>query len=195
MQFSTAEGCDPDVVSMSDQSVVRDAHVKVGIDTPTGVKSGVRARGRKTFVQPMGVAQFDRSGSGVFSAPMGAQESSGNLLSPKVATEGDKGPVVQDGKDGVNCATSRVASGLGRHECGAATPSEVANRHGIETRLDSLGGSSAGANVVARGRLPNEPSLHVGSAALPSDSVVVDQGMDRNLSGAHSIADLPDDSM
>jgi len=112
-----------------------------------------------------------------------------------VATEGDQGPVVQDGKDGVNCATSRVASGLGRQQCGAATPSEVANRHGIETRLDSLDGSSAGTHVVARGRLPNEPSLHVESAALPSDSVVVDQGTDRNLSGAHSIADLPDDSM
>jgi len=35
IQFSTAEGCDPDVVSMSDQSVVRDANVKVGVDTPT----------------------------------------------------------------------------------------------------------------------------------------------------------------
>jgi len=143
----------------------------------------------------MGVAQFDRSGSGVLSAPMGTQERSDNLLSPKVATEGDKGPVVQDGKDGVNCATSRVASSLGRHECGAEMPSEVANRRGIETRLDSLDGSSAGANVVARGRLPNEPSLHVESAALPSDSVVVDQGTDRSLSGAHSIADLPDDNM
>jgi len=112
-----------------------------------------------------------------------------------VVTEGDKSPVVQDGKDGVNCATSRVASGFGRHECGATTPSEVANRHGTETRLDSLDGSSAGANVVARGRLPNEPSLHVESAALPSNSVVVDQGMDHSLSGAHSIADLPADSM
>jgi len=43
--------------------------------------------------------------------------------------------------------------------------------------------------------LPNEPFLHVESAALPSDSVVVDKDAARNLSGAHSIADLPDDSM
>ena len=195
IQFSTAEGCDPDVVSMSDQLVVRDANMKVGIDTPTGVKRGVRARGRKTFVQPMGVAQFDRSGSGVFSAPMGAQDHSGNLLSPRVAMEGDKGPVVQreirapggvDGTDAVNCATSRVASGLGRHEYGAATPSDVA---------DCPGESSAGTNVVASGHSVDEPSAHVGSAALPSDNVVANQGADCNLSGAHRIADLPDDSM
>ena len=101
----------------------------------------------------------------------------------------------QRGTNGVNRATNRFASGLGRHECGAVTPSDVADRRGMKTRLDQLDERSAGADVVARGRLANEPSSHVGSAALPSDSIVADQGADRKISVADRIADLHDDSM
>jgi len=75
------------------------------------------------------------------------------------------------------------------------TPSDVADRRGMETRLDRLDESSAGANVVASGRLANEPSSHVGSAALPNDSIVADQGADCKISVADCIADLQDDSM
>jgi len=101
--------------------------------------------------------------------------------------------MLKHGTDGVDHATDRFASGLGRHESGAATPSDVADRRGIETRPDRLGESSAGANVVARGRLANEPSLHVGSAALPSGSMNANADADR--SGADRIADLQGDSM
>jgi len=124
--------------------------------------------------------------------PRGAQERSGNLLSPKVAMEGDKGPVVQDDTDGVNCATSRVATGLGWHECGAATPSEAANSRGIETRLDRSSESGAG-KCGCEGSFANEPSLHVECAALPSDSVNTNADADRI--GADRMADLRRDSM
>jgi len=72
-------------------------------------------------------------------------------------------------------------------------PSDVADRRGIETRQDRLSESSAGANVVARGRLANEPSVHVGSAALPSGSMNANADADRSV--ADRIADLQGDSM
>jgi len=79
-------GYDPDVVAISSQSAVRDATTTVGIDTPTRVYSGVNSRGRKSFVEPMGMAELARSDSGEFSAPMGAQNFEGDLLSPMGAT-------------------------------------------------------------------------------------------------------------
>jgi len=193
---------------MPGQSAVRGATTTLGIEMQTGVLSGVNSRGRKNFVQPMGMAEFDRSDSGEFSAPMGARESSevraaeGRHGKSEVRfAEGRHGKsevraaAGQHGTSGVNHATNRFASGLGRHEGGAVTPSDVADRRGIETRPDRLGESSAGANVVASGRLANELSSHVGSTALPSDSIVADQGADRSISGADRIADLHDDSM
>ena len=191
----------------------------------TGVLSGVNSRGRKNFVQPMGMAEFARSDNGEFSVPMGARKFEGDLLSPMGATgsheverevraaegqhgkgevraaEGQHGTSEvraaggQHGTNGVNRATNRFVSGLGQHECGAVTPSDVADRRGMETRLDRLGESSVGANVGARGRLANEPSLHVESAALPSDSIAADQGADRSINVADRTADLQDDSM
>jgi len=240
IQFSTVEGSHPDVVTTSGQSAVQDATTPIGIEMPTGVRKRVRSRGRENFVQPMGMANFVRGDSGKFSAPMGAREFEGDLLSPGSTTrshavsaqfsvpmgarkfEGDllspgsatgshgvseqfsapmgarefSGVRVaegQHGTNGVDHATNRFWSGWGRHESGAATPSDVADRRGIETRQDRLGASSAGANVVARGRLANEPSLHVGSAALPSGSMNANADVDR--SGADHIADLQDDSM
>jgi len=80
------EGFCPKFVSMTGQSAVRDATTTVGIETPTGVSSGVSSRGRKNFVKPMGVAEFARGDSGKFSAPMGAQNYEGDLLSPVCAT-------------------------------------------------------------------------------------------------------------
>ena len=69
----------------------------------------------------------------------------------------------------------------------------MADRRGIETRLDRGSESGAGANVVVRGRLPNEPSLHVECAALPSDSV--NANADADSIGADRMADLRGDSM
>jgi len=196
IQFPTAEGCDPDVVTTSGQSAVRDATTTIGIETPTGVRSGVSSRGRKNFVKPMGVAEFARSDGGKFSAPMGAREF--GEVHAAGGQHGKSAVYVAGGQHSTNevdRATNRFASGVDRHENGAAMPSDVADRRGIETRPDCLGESSADANMVARGRLANEPSSHVGSAALPSDSKVADQGAARNLSGAGSTADLHSDSM
>jgi len=175
------------------------------------------------FSAPMGSREFkgdsfspecatrSHTVSGEFSVPMGARKFAGDLLSPGCATgshgvsEQFSAPMGarefgavrvaggQHGINGVDHATDRFASGLGRHESGAATRSDVADSHGIETRLDRRGESSAGANVVARGRLANEPSLHVGSTALPSDSMNANADADRIE--ADRIADLQGDSM
>jgi len=60
----------------------------------------------------------------------------------------------QHGTNGVDHATDRFASGLGRHGSGAATPSDVVHSRGVETRLDRSSESGAGANMVARGLCP-----------------------------------------
>ena len=222
VQFKTVEGSSPDSVAISSQSAVRDAKQNAGIESPTFVRNSERSCGRRNFVQPMGMAEFDRSESGEFSAPMGARKFGGDLLSPRGATgshevecevyaaEGqhDQSAVYtaegQHDQNGECRATNRFASGLGRQACGAVSPSDVADRRGIEARPDRLGVSGAGANVVARGRLANEPSSHVESAALPSDSIVATEDADRSILDGHSahdmsvadrIADLPDDSM
>ena len=234
------EGSHPDVVATPGQSAVQGATPPIGIETPIGVRKGVSSRGRKIFVQPMGMANFVRGDSGQFSAPMGAREFEGDSFSPESATrshtvdaqfsvpmgarkfEGDlllpgsatgshgvsgkfsapmgarefSGVRVaegQHGTTGVDHATNRFRSGLGQHESGAATPSDVAHSRGIETRLGCHSESGAGANVVARGRLANEPSLHVECAALPSDSMNANADADRI--GADRMADLQGDSM
>ena len=133
------------------------------------------------------MAEFDRSKSGEFSAPMGARKFGGDLLSPRSATgshEVECEVHAAEGQHETNgeCrATNRFASGLGQQACSAVTPSDVADRRGMETRLDRLGASGASANVDAGGRLANEPSSHVGSAALPSDSTEATQDADRSI--------------
>jgi len=86
IQFSTVEGSHPDVVTIPGQSAVQGATTPIGIEMPTGVRKGVSSRGRKNFVQPMGVAEFVRCDSGEFSAPMGARKFEGDLFSPGCAT-------------------------------------------------------------------------------------------------------------
>jgi len=175
------------------------------------------------FSAPMGAREFEGDSfspesatrshtvDAQFSVPMGARKFGGDLLSPESATgshgvsEKFSAPMGarefggvhvaegQHGTSGVDHATDRFRSGLGQHESGAVTPSDVANRRGIETRQDRLSESGAGANVVARGRLANEPSLHVECAALPGDSVNANADADRI--GADRMADLQGDSM
>jgi len=179
IQFSTVEGSHPDVAATSGQSAVKDATPPIGIETPTGVRKGVRSRGRKWSVQPMAMTEFARRDSEKFSAPRGAQERSGNLLSPKVAMEGDKGPVVQDDTGGVNCATSRVASGLGRHECGAALPSDNVNANADADRIGAdrmadLQGDSMSSGIASSdcGSARNTAECR---AAVGSDPDVMEQ--------------------
>jgi len=144
------EGSHPDVAAISGQSAIKDATPPIGIETPTGVRKGVRSRGRKRSVQPMGVTECARRDSGEISAPMGAGEFHGDLYSPEGATrshgvrekfsapmgagefEGVRVAEGHHGTNGVDHATDRFASGLGRHESGAATPSDVADRRGID---------------------------------------------------------------
>jgi len=205
------EGSHPDVAATSGQSAIKDATTPIGIETPTGVRKGVRSRGRKRSVQPMGMTEFARRDSSEISAPMGAGKFPRDLYSTEGATrshtvsdefsvpmgageiDGVRAAEGQHSTNDVDLATDHFASGLGRHESGAATPSGVVHSRGIETRLDRSSGSSAGANVVARGRLPNEPSLHVGCTALPSDSV--NTNVDADRIGADRMAALRGDSM
>jgi len=149
--------------------------------------------------------------SSEFSVPMGARKFEGDLLSPGGAirshgvSEQFSAPMGarefgdvrvgegQHGINGIDHATDRFASGLGRHESGAATPSDVAHSRGIETRQARHSESGAGANVVARGRLANEPSLQVECTALPSDSMNANADAVRSV--ADRMADLRGDSM
>ena len=80
------EGSHPDVAATSGQSAVKDATPPIGIETPTGVRKGVRSRGRKRSVHPMGMTEFARRDSGEISAPMGAGKFQGDLYSPEGAT-------------------------------------------------------------------------------------------------------------
>jgi len=209
-QLNTVEGSSPESVAISSQSAVRDAKQNAGSASPTFVCSSQSPCGHSDSVQPMGMAESGRSESGEFSAPMGARKFRGDLLLPRGATGSQEvecevyAAEGQHYQNGECHATNRFASGLGWQAYGAVSPSDVVDRRGIETGLNRLGVHGAGANVVARGRLANEPSLHVESAALPSVSTVATQDADRSIldgKGAHDIsvadriADLQDDSM
>ena len=69
------EGHNPESVTMSGQSAMRDAIANAGNESTPYGRKGRRPRGRKNSVQPMGSAEFGCGGSREFSAPMGARNS------------------------------------------------------------------------------------------------------------------------
>ena len=226
-QFYTVEGRRPESVTMSGQLAIGDARQSVGIDKPTRVRGAIendggestpfgrkgrRSCGRKNFVQPMGSAEFGRSDSGEFYAPMGARNFMGDLFSPESVTqshcEDAQFVASMDARNlegellSSECATmysesEEYSAPMGaRKFVGDLASSECASKsHEVKSKVRATGCSHGNSWVLVRlsrttyGLEPHDPSV-VSPGAVTNNNV--HRGADCSLFGsvAGRIADI-----